>query len=98
MLAAALCLGAVFPYAGAQQAQQQATPKEQMFSGEVTEIDSSSLTATRTGSKDSKTFLITAETKFEGKPKAKSRVTIRWVATDDGAKALRVIVKTAAKK
>jgi hypothetical protein len=56
------------------------------------------LTATRTGSKDSQTFVITTETRFEGKPKVHSRVTIRYIATEDGARAVRVIVRAPAKK
>jgi len=61
-------------------------------------MDESTLTATRTGSKDSKTFKITAETRFEGKPKVNSRVTIRYVVTDEGARAVRVIVRLPAAK
>jgi hypothetical protein len=94
---AALCLGAIHPCA-AQQKEQTSAPKDQMFSGEVTAIDNSSLTATRTGSKDSKTFVITPETRFEGKPKVNSRVTIRYVVTEDVARAVRVIVRAPAKK
>ena len=95
---AALSFGAILPWCAAQQKGQQSAPKDQMFSGEVTAIDTSSLTATRTGSKDSKTFVITPETRFEGKPRVSSRVTIRYVATEEGARAVRVIVRAAAKK
>ena len=69
-----------------------------MFSGNVTAIGDSSLTATRTGSKDSKTFAITPETRFEGKPKVNSRVTIRYIATEEGDRAVVVIVRAPAKK
>ena len=98
---AAFALGALLPCAPAQQKESEdaaAAPKEQMFSGEVTAMDENSLTATRTGAKDSQTFTITPGTKFEGKPKVKSRVTIRYVVTDDGARALRVIVRAPAGK
>jgi hypothetical protein len=94
----ALSLGAILPWCAAQQKEQTNAPKDQMFSGEVTAIDSSSLTATRTGSKDSKTFVITPETRFEGKPKVSSRVTIRYVVTEEGDRAVRVIVRPPAKK
>jgi hypothetical protein len=75
-------------------------PKDQMFSGTVTAVSADSITATRTGSKDSKTFVITPETRFEGpKPQVNSRVTIRYVSGEDGERAVRVIVRaTAAKK
>jgi len=95
---AALCFGAMLPWCVAQQKGQTSAPKDQMFSGQVTAMDNTTLTATRSGSKDSKTFLLTPETKFEGKPKVNSRVTIRYVATDDGARAVRVIVRAPAKK
>jgi hypothetical protein len=93
IVVAAVCLAVFSPGARAQEQRPQSAPKEQMFSGEVTAIDSASLTALRTGSKDSKTFVITEQTKFEGKPHVKSRVTIRYVVTDEGTRALRVIVK-----
>jgi len=99
ILVAALCLAALPLSLAAQQNSPQSAPKEQLFSGEVTAVDSASLTAARTtGSKDSKTFLITPETKIEGTPKLKSRVTIRYVVTDSGPRALRIIVRPAAKK
>jgi hypothetical protein len=78
-----------------QQAPPPAAPKDQMFSGTVTAITSDSLTATRTGSKDSKTFAITPETRFEGpKPQVQSRVTIRYISTADGDRAVRIIVRS----
>lgn len=95
---AALAFGATLPWCAAQQPAQQSAPKDQMFSGVVTAIDNSSLTATRTGSKDSRTFVITPETRFEGKAKVSSRVTIRYVVTDEGARAVRVIVRAPAAK
>jgi hypothetical protein len=95
---AALSFGATLPWCAAQQKGQQSTPKDQMFSGNVTAIGDSSLTATRTGSKDSKTFAITPETRFEGKPRVNSRVTIRYIATEEGDRAVVVIVRAPAKK
>jgi hypothetical protein len=94
---AALSFGATLPLCPAQQKTQSA-PKDQMFSGEVTAMDASTLTATRTGSKVSKTFLITSETRFEGKPVVHSRVTIRYVTNEDGDRAVRVIVRPPAVK
>jgi len=98
ILVAALCLAVLPPSTAAQQKDQPGAPKEQMFSGEVTAMDSASLTATRTGSKDSKTFLVTPDTKVEGALKLKSRVTIRYVVAENGARALRIIVRPVAKK
>ena len=59
-----------------------------MFSGTVTAVDETSLTAVRTGQGKvaaTRTFTLTADTSFEGgKPKLNSRVTVRFVATEDG--------------
>ena len=80
----------------------QSKPKAQMFSGTVTAVDSSSLTAMRAG--DGKvpathTFVITPETTFEGgKPRVNSRVTVRYVAGDEGDRAVHVIVRASARK
>ena len=76
-------------------------PKDQMFSGTVTAVDETSLTAVRTGQgkvSATRTFLLTAETRFEGgKPKLNSRVTVRFIATEDGDRAIHVIVRGLAK-
>ncbi len=91
---------AVTPQNGAARPQQeQPAPKDEMFAGTVTAVADSSLTATRTGSTESQTFVITPETRFEGpKPQPNLRVTIRFVKTDRGSTAVRVIVRTPAKK
>jgi hypothetical protein len=71
-----------------------APAKEQMFSGTVTAANETSLTVNRTGSKDSRTFSITPETKFEGPPlKVSARVTVRFLAAEGGDRAVRVIVR-----
>lgn len=70
-----------------------------MFSGVVTDVTPNSITAARVGSKQSITFLVAPDTKFEGgTPHVNSRVTVRYVTTDQGEKALRVIVRGPAKK
>jgi hypothetical protein len=52
----------------------------------------------RRESKDTKTFRITAETKFEGpKPQVAAGVTVRYIAAEDGDRAVRVIVRAAAR-
>ena len=98
VLAGLACGGAtvVFPQGPSQQTQK-AKPKDQMFSGVVTAVDDASLTAVRTGPgtiADTKTFAITAETRFEGgKPQVHSRVTVRYVTAEDGERAIHVIVR-----
>jgi hypothetical protein len=81
---------------------QSETPKDQFFSGTVTQIDDTKITVLRTvlgKPSATKAFAVTADTKFEGgKPARNSRVTVRYVAGDDGDRALHVIVRTTAKK
>lgn len=75
--------------------------KDQFFTGLVTAIDEESLTVSRaaTGKNSStKTFEVTAATLFEGgKPQVKARVTVRYVTTEDGDRAVHVIIRRSAK-
>ena len=82
-------------------------PQDQFFAGIVTALSDTSLTVTRTVlGKDStiRTFNITAETHIEGKPRLKSRVTVRFISekSDDGEtqtyRAVRIIVRGAPPK
>jgi hypothetical protein len=71
-------------------------PQDQLFAGIVTALSDTSVTVTRTVlGKDStvRTFAITPDTHIEGKPKMKSKVTVRFIASDDGDRALRIIVR-----
>lgn len=73
--------------------------KDQMFSGSVTAVAESSLTVARQGSGEVKVFVITPDTRFEGpRPQLNSRVTIRYIAAEDGDRAVRVIVRSPEKK
>jgi hypothetical protein len=86
-----------FPQTESQERQQAPKPKDQMFSGLVTAIDQFSLTASRTGQGKvaaTKIFAITSSTRFEGgKPGVNSRVTVRYVTTEEGETAVHVIVR-----
>jgi hypothetical protein len=94
--------GALLPIKHAQGQEQQPKPKDQMFSGTITAIDETSLTATRTGPGKvaaTKTFVLTPETRFEGgKPAVNSRVTVRFVTTEEGDRAIHVIVRASSGK
>lgn len=69
-----------------------------MFSGVITAFSATSLTVVRAEPKDTKTFAITPETRFEGpKVQMNARVTVRYMAGDEGDRAVRVIVRAAAK-
>jgi ribosomal protein S1 len=84
------------------QDESQPQPKDQMFSGTVTAVDDTSLTVVRVGQGKvaaTRTFDITAETRFEGgKLKVSARVTVRFVTTDEGDRAIHVIVRGTGKK
>jgi uncharacterized cupredoxin-like copper-binding protein len=95
LFVAALVSGAASRPSVAQQPAPAAAP---MFSGVITAISATSVTVVRRESKDAKTFTITPETKFEGpKPQLNAGVTIRYIATDDGDRAVRVIVRAPTK-
>ena len=73
-------------------------PHDQFFSGIVTALTETSVTVTRTvlGKESTvRTFIITPETHIEGKPKTKSRVTVRFVPDENGDRAVRIIVRGA---
>jgi hypothetical protein len=94
LIVAALLLGVAFRPCAAQQP----TPAAPMFSGVITAVSAASVTVVRAEPKDTKTFIVTPETKFEGpKPLVNARVTIRYVASDEGDRAVRIIVRAAAK-
>ncbi len=75
--------------------------KDQFFTGTVMAIDEQSLTVNRMvlgKNSSTKTFAITAETRFEGgMPKVRSQVTVRYVTTDEGDRAVNVILRRSEK-
>ena len=76
-------------------------PKPDYFSGTITVLDEEKLTVLKTvlgKSSETRTFLITKETRIEGKLRVKARVTVRYTHDDDGNRALHIIVRTAQKK
>lgn len=74
-------------------------PQDQFFAGTITALSETSVTVTRTvlGKESTvRTFAITAETAIQGgKPKLKSRVTVKWVSGDDGDRAVKIILRGA---
>ena len=78
------------------QQQKPARTQETFFSGNVVSFDAEQVTVTRrtlTLSWVTKTFLLSADTKIEGTLKAKARVTVKFVKTEDGDKAVHVLVR-----
>ena len=75
-----------------------APPQDQFFAGNITALTETSITVTRTvlGKESAvRTFAITPETHIEGNPKLKSKVTVRYITTDEGDRAIRIIVRGA---
>jgi hypothetical protein len=74
-----------------------AAPADQFFSGTIVEITSEKITVTRTvlgNESGTRTFIITPETRIEGKPAPKARVTVRFVAGEDGDRAIHILVRS----
>jgi hypothetical protein len=71
-------------------------PKDQFFAGYITAVSDTEITVSRTvlGKQSStRTFQITPETKIEGKPKVKAKVTVQFVAAEEGDRAVHIIVR-----
>ena len=99
ILLASLAIDAALP--SPRPAPVQAQPSDQYFSGTVTKLEEGRITVTRTvlGKEDAtRTFVVTAETRTEGKPRVKARVTVRFVSGDDGDRAVHILVRPAGKK
>ena len=74
----------------------QGQPEDQYFSGTITALEAGKITVTRTvlGTESTtKTFILTPETRFEGKPKLKARVTVRFVTEEEKDRAVHVVVR-----
>jgi hypothetical protein len=70
------------------------------FAGTVLEFTPEKITVLKDalGTKEKRSFRVTPDTKCEGKLKAKVRVTVRYVSTDDGETAELIIVRSQQKK
>ena len=70
--------------------------QETFFSGNVVKFDSDRVTVTRrtlTLTWVTKTFLLDSDTKIEGTLKPKARVTVKFEKTEDGDRAIHIIVR-----
>jgi hypothetical protein len=72
-------------------------PQDQFFAGTITTLSDTRITVTRTvlGKESSvRTVAITPETVIQGgKPKLKSKVTVKWVSGSDGDRAVKIILR-----
>jgi hypothetical protein len=69
----------------------------EFFSGTIQQLPEGKLVVARAvlgKAAESRSFLITAETKVEGKLRMKARVTVGFKSSDDGDVAVRIIVRT----
>jgi hypothetical protein len=75
-------------------------PRSEFFSGVITALADGKITVLKSvlGKSSERTFLITQETRVEGKLRVKARVTVRYVPGEDGDRALHIIVRTSQKK
>jgi hypothetical protein len=79
-----------------QQEQKPARTQETFFSGNIVSVDADKVTVTRrtlTLSWVTRTFLLDANTKVEGNLKPKARVTVKFEKTEDGDRAVHIIVR-----
>ena len=76
-------------------------PRSEFFSGVVTTLADDRITVFKTvlgKSSETRTFLITPETRVEGKLRVKVRVTVRYTRQEEGDRALHIIVRSSQKK
>lgn len=76
-------------------------PRNEFFSGVVTELSGDKITVLKAllgKNSETRTFLIAADTRIEGKLRVKARVTVRYTRDEDTNRALHIIVRTSQKK
>ncbi len=94
-----LVLSTSMPAAPAAQQEQQQAAEEvspDFYSGTVSEVPEGKVTVVRSllgKAPETRTFIITADTKVEGRLRVKARVTVGYRTTDDGDVAVRIIVR-----
>jgi hypothetical protein len=73
----------------------QAQKTDTFFAGTVAEIRDDAIVISRTvrGKMENRTFQLTPDTKVEGRLRARVRVTVRYVAADDGDTATLIVVR-----
>jgi len=76
----------------------QAAPSrvEAFYSGTIAELEEGKVTVSRTvlgTPAEKRTFMVTPETKVEGKMRVKSRVTVRFMTGESGDVALSILVR-----
>jgi hypothetical protein len=79
-----------------------AAPKkaDAFFAGTVVESTAEMITLTRTvlGKAEDRSFVVTPDTKIEGRLRARVRVTVRYISDENGDTATMIIVRSTKKK
>ena len=86
------------PYGSAQEQPLPAKsePNYEFFSGSVDDVSDARITVSRVlpgKPTETRSFLINSDTKMEGRPRARDRVTVGFETKDDGDVAIRIIVR-----
>jgi hypothetical protein len=87
--------------AKAQSAPPSERPRNEFFSGVITELAEDKITVFKSvvgKNAETRTFLITPETRVEGNLRLKARVTVRYTRDPEGDRALHIIVRASQKK
>lgn len=73
---------------------------DSFFAGTVVESTAEKITVTRTvlGKPENRSFVVTPETKVEGRLRARVRVTVRYISDDGGDTATMIVVRSAITK
>jgi hypothetical protein len=89
------------PVAKAQDAPAAEQSHSEFFSGVVTSLSDDKITVFKTvlgKNSETRTFLITPDTRVEGKLRLKARVTVRYAREEEGERALHIIVRNSSQK
>ena len=76
-------------------------PRTEFFSGLVTAFTGEQITVFKTvlgKNSETRTFVISPETRIEGKLRLKTRVTVRYARAEEGDRAIHIIVRPSQKK
>lgn len=97
MMVAGLCASTpVAPSVTAQQSQSAAQQASETFAGTVVELTAERVTVARSilgGTAERRSFLLKPDTRVEGKLRAKARVTVGFINTNEGDVALLIVVR-----
>jgi hypothetical protein len=100
ILLAVLALVVLHPLSADEHSTAAAKKADAFFAGTVVVSTPEKLTLTRTvlGKAEDRSFVVTPDTKIEGRLRARVRVTVRYISDENGDTATMIIVRSAKKK